>query len=58
MTLTFEHSHSGWSTMGDTVRKRMCTGMCDWVTLPCSRKSAEHRKPTVMEKIKLTLKNF
>lgn len=31
--------------------------MCDWITLLYSRKLTEHCKPTVMEKIKMKLKN-
>ena len=31
----------------------MCICMCDWVTLPYSRKLTEHCKPAIMEKIKI-----
>ena len=34
----------------------MYTCMCDGVTLLCSRKSTEHRKPAMMEKIKIIIK--
>ena len=30
--------------------------MCDWLTLLCSRKLAEHCKPAIMEKIKIITK--
>ena len=30
--------------------------MCDWVTLPYSRKLTEHCKPSIMEKIKIIKK--
>jgi len=43
--------------MEDNVRKRMYTGMCDWVTLLYSRKLTEHCKPAIIEKVKIILKN-
>jgi len=33
----------------------MCTCMCDWVTLLCSRKLTEHCKLAIMEKIKIII---
>ena len=33
---------------------RVC--VCDWVTLPYSRKLMEHCKPTIMEKTKIIKK--
>ena len=30
--------------------------MCDWVTLPYSRKLTEHHKPAITEKIKIIIK--
>ena len=36
--------------------KRMYTCMCDWVTLRYNRKSTEHCKPAMMEKIKIITK--
>ena len=42
--------------MEDNVRKRLCMYMCDWVTLPNSRKLTEPCKPAMMEK-KIILKN-
>ena len=35
-------------------KKNVC--VCDWVSLPYSRKLTEHCKPTIMEKIKLITK--
>ena len=43
-------SHLQWSMMEDNVRKRMYMCVCDWVTLPYSRKLTEHCKPTIMGK--------
>ena len=40
--------------MAENVRKRMYTCVCDWVTL-YGRRLTEHSKPTLMEKIKITL---
>ena len=34
----------------------MC--VCDWVTFLYSRKLTEHYKPTIMEKIKIIIKNY
>ena len=36
----------------DNVRKRMCTCMCNWVTMLYSRRLTEHCKPAIMEKNK------
>ena len=30
--------------------------MCDWVTLPCSRKLTQHGKPAIVEKMKIIIK--
>ena len=38
--------------------KRLYTCMCDGVTLLYSRKLTEHRKPAIMEKIKIIIKFF
>ena len=38
----------------ETMRKRIYTCMCDWVTVLYSRKLAEPCKPTTIEKIKIT----
>ena len=36
--------------------KRRCTCRCDWVTSLYSRKLSEHRKPAIIEKIKIIIK--
>ena len=46
-------SHLWCSTI--IQEKRMYTCMCDWVTMLYSRKPAEHCKPAIMEKIKITI---
>ena len=46
--------HLWWSMI--MWEKRMCTCMCDWVTLPCSRKLTVHCKSAIMEKIKIIVK--
>ena len=40
----------------DHVRKRMCTCMCDWLTLLCSRKLTGHCVPAITDKIKVIIK--
>ena len=42
--------HLWWSMI--MWEKRMCTCMCDWVTMLYSRKLTEHCKPAIMEKNK------
>ena len=49
-------SHLGWSRMEDNAKKRMCTCMCDSVSLLYSKKLTEHRKPVIMDKIKIIKK--
>ena len=46
-------SHLWWNMMEHNVRKRMCTYVCDWVTMLYSRKLTEHCKPAIMEKTEI-----
>ena len=41
---------------GGQCEKKNVYMLCDWVTLPYSRKLTEHGKPIIMEKIKIILK--